>query len=96
MAEDELLLTDIFRKVTEELKNLEMEKKVINDLIKQVRRQIRSLDRREAKLRLDIVALVHRESQLSGRKVALEKRLETTRKKFEKITAAKKSLSEAF
>jgi chromosome segregation ATPase len=96
MAEDEVLLTDIFRKVTEELKNLETEKKVINDLIKQTRKQIGSLDRREAKLRSDIAALVGKEADLSGRKLELEKKLETTRKKFEKIAAAKKSLSEAF
>lgn len=96
MAEDDVLITDIFRKLTEELNNLETEKKVINDLINQTRRQIKSLDRREAKLRLNIAALVQKESQLSGRRTELEKKLERTRKKFEKIAAAKKSLSEAF
>ncbi len=96
MAGDEVLITDILRKVNEELKNLEMEKRVVADLIKQVRIQIRRLDRREAKLRADIAGLVQRESDLSGRKVRLEKRLESTRKKAEKIMAAKKSLSEAF
>lgn len=96
MAEDEVLLTDILKKVNEEMKNLETERKVINDLIKQVRGQINSLDKKEAKLRSEISSLIQREAELSGRKVELEKNLEATRKKFEKIAAASKSLSEAF
>jgi len=96
MAEDEVLLTDILKKVNEEMKNLETERKVINDLIKQVRKQINSLDKKEAKLRSEISSLIQREAELSGRKVELEKKLEATRKKFEKIAAARKSLSEAF
>jgi len=93
---EEVLLTDILKKVNDELKNLEMEKKVINDLIKQVRRQIKTLDRKEARLRSQIAGLVQKESELSGRKVDLEKQLEKARKKFQKIYEAKKSLSEAF
>jgi len=96
MAEDDVLITDIFRKLTEELNNLETEKKVINDLIKQTRRQIKSLDRREAKLRANISALVQKESQLSSRKMTLENKLEATRKKLQKVAVARKSLSEAF
>jgi len=93
---NDVLITDIIRKVKEELKNLEIEKSVVMGSLKDVSIQIRDIDKREMELRSRIQTLVKKESDLSRKRVKLEKRLGDIKKKLTKVTEAQKSISQAF
>ncbi|NIO23301.1 MAG: hypothetical protein GTN38_04730 [Candidatus Aenigmarchaeota archaeon] len=93
---DDVLITDIIRKVREELKNLELEKSVVMSSLKDVGSQIRNIDKKEMELRTRIQKLVKQESELSRKRVKLEKRLGDVKKKLVKVTEAQKSISQAF
>jgi chromosome segregation ATPase len=96
LEKNEILITDIFRKIMQELDNLETERNVLSNLIKELRKRLVLLDRRESKLRLKIAELVKKEAKLSKRKADLEKRLDKTRDRLKKMSEAKQSLSDAF
>jgi chromosome segregation ATPase len=95
-GKNDVLITDIIKKVREELKNLEIEKNVVMSSLKDVGGQIRTIDKKEMQLRAKIESLVKREADMSKRKVKLEKKLESIRKKLSKLSEAQKSISQAF
>lgn len=93
---EEVLITDIFRKVTKDLENMETERKVLAGMLKDVRREMKSLDGREVRLRAKIAELSQREADLSRKKLGIEENLEKTRKRLQKMAEAKRSFSESF
>ena len=96
MGDDEVLITDIFMKVTKELENLESEKRALSTMLDDVRVQIKSLDQKESEMRSEISQLMQSEVGLSKKKLELEKNMEKTRKRLQKMSEARKSISEAF
>lgn len=91
---EEVILTEAIKDIDQELKNLRIQRKRLETILKGIGEDITTTQSEESKLREQISILVGKEGMLDRKRNRLKERLNELSGKIEKVSKIKEELSE--